>query len=503
MASVLYAGWNGGYVGRAIGDGLVALVGGTAYALPVGCLAVGLLMVARSDLPRFGPFRTGLVVTTLALGLVLGRPHGGYLGRGLEAVFGSLVGSTGTRLLGVFLLLAGGLLVSGASVGAFLRRSGRAVRRAAKARPARRAAPVHPAPHPVGPPLTDLLAHGDTPVNVVEDFPDVVAPSPLLVTEEDEADEERPSLFDVTEERGTSVYTASRPGHAATLEGSAARSQCGQRPHGRGPRPGARQLRGRRARGRRDFRAAGHPVRASARSRDEGGEGRRPQGRPLVRACDDGDSDPGADPRQAGRRGRGAEPRAEPRHPRRRLRRPAGDGEPALRLARQGHLRQRGVDRPGADAAPADRGDDRLGQVRLHQHDPHVDPPACDPRRRPDDPDRPEADRARLLRVDPASADLGRVEPEDRRRRAGERRRRDGAPLRADEHRASAQPAGDEPGAAGPGREAAPVPPRRHRRAGRPDDDLAASRRGRDHPARPEVARRGHPPGAGDAAAIG
>src|SRR6185436_11406063 len=37
MASVLYFGWNGGYVGGAIGDGLVELVGGIAYVLPVAC----------------------------------------------------------------------------------------------------------------------------------------------------------------------------------------------------------------------------------------------------------------------------------------------------------------------------------------------------------------------------------------------------------------------------------------------------------------------------------
>ena len=41
MATVLYAGWNGGYVGRAIGDGLVAVTGGIAYVLPVACVAVG------------------------------------------------------------------------------------------------------------------------------------------------------------------------------------------------------------------------------------------------------------------------------------------------------------------------------------------------------------------------------------------------------------------------------------------------------------------------------
>src|SRR3954469_1597680 len=63
MGTVLYAGWNGGYVGKAIGDGLVTLIGGTAYVLPVVCTAVGSLMVARSDLPRFAPFRTGLALT--------------------------------------------------------------------------------------------------------------------------------------------------------------------------------------------------------------------------------------------------------------------------------------------------------------------------------------------------------------------------------------------------------------------------------------------------------
>ena len=51
----------------------------------------------------------------------------------------------------------------------------------------------------------------------------------------------------------------------------------------------------------------------------------------------------------------------EPRHARRHLRAAAGDGEPGLGLARQGHLRRRGLDRPRAHAAPADRRHDRLG----------------------------------------------------------------------------------------------------------------------------------------------
>ncbi len=207
--TVLYAGWNGGYAGRAMGDGLVSVLGGIAYVLPVACGAVGGLMVARSDLPRFGPFRTGLAVTTLALALVLGRPHGGYIGRGLDAVFGSLIGSTGTRILGGFLLLAGCLLVSGASAGALLRRSGHAFRRAARVRPARRTARADspPAREPVA------VATPVAPVDAVHDFPDVVSPTPLLVAEEPEHDEGRPSLFDVTEDsQDAAVYRLPDPG---------------------------------------------------------------------------------------------------------------------------------------------------------------------------------------------------------------------------------------------------------------------------------------------------
>jgi S-DNA-T family DNA segregation ATPase FtsK/SpoIIIE len=207
MGSVLWVGWNGGYVGRAIGDGLVAFFGGTAYALPVACTAVGALMVAKSDLPRFGPFRTGLGVTAFGLALALGRAHGGYLGRGLEAALGRLIGTTGTHLLGGFLLLAGGLLISGASAGAFLRGSGHAFRRAARSRPARRrAVPVAP-PSPEPEPVPVLRPAHAPPVDGVQEFPDIVAPSPLLVLPDEPEVDEQPSLFDVTESGNEAVYT--------------------------------------------------------------------------------------------------------------------------------------------------------------------------------------------------------------------------------------------------------------------------------------------------------
>jgi DNA segregation ATPase FtsK/SpoIIIE, S-DNA-T family len=213
LGAVLYAGWNGGYVGGAIGDGLDSVVGGIAYVFPVAAVAIGALMVARSDLPQVGPFRTGLVVTTIGLALVLGSAHGGYLGQGLEDGLGRLIGSTGTQILGVFLVLAGVLLVTGASAGAIVRRSGHAVRSAARRPSSRRRRAAEVAPE-AAPAPTITLAPPPAPVDGVEAFPDVVAPSPLLVLDPDPepepepVDESQASLFDVTEtDDDAPVYT--------------------------------------------------------------------------------------------------------------------------------------------------------------------------------------------------------------------------------------------------------------------------------------------------------
>ena len=151
------------------------------------------------------------------------------------------------------------------------------------------------------------------------------------------------------------------PEAVACREGRQRRRECTD---GRAARADTVALRRRRDDRRADRRAARDPVRAAARTRDEGLEGRRPQGRPLVCARDDRDPHSGADSREAGRRGGGAEPLAEARHARRHLRRHAGPGEPALGLARQGHLGKRRLDRPCADAASPHRRHHGLGQVR-------------------------------------------------------------------------------------------------------------------------------------------
>src|SRR6476469_6931987 len=62
LGSVIYAGWNGGYVGGAAADGLDALIGGASWLVPVRFVGLGGLMVARSALIGVRPFRTGLVV---------------------------------------------------------------------------------------------------------------------------------------------------------------------------------------------------------------------------------------------------------------------------------------------------------------------------------------------------------------------------------------------------------------------------------------------------------
>ena len=72
--------------------------------------------------------------------MTLGKDQGGYLGQALGGAVGVAIGATGSTILGVLLLLVGALLLSGASLGAILRRSGHQLHRHVSERRRRSAA---------------------------------------------------------------------------------------------------------------------------------------------------------------------------------------------------------------------------------------------------------------------------------------------------------------------------------------------------------------------------
>jgi S-DNA-T family DNA segregation ATPase FtsK/SpoIIIE len=196
LSTLLYFGWQGGYVGGRVTDGLEALVGAAAYGLPVAFVVLGGLMLARSELVEVGPFRTGVVVFAFGVFTVLGE-HGGYIGDGLTTVFGGLLGGSGQALLGIATLVGGVLLVSGASAGAVLRRSGRVVKRAGTA--ARRS--LEPAPDAAVPPVSHVK-RASPPVDAAHVFPDVIGEPPLLEPDPPEEKPAKESLFEMTKARG-------------------------------------------------------------------------------------------------------------------------------------------------------------------------------------------------------------------------------------------------------------------------------------------------------------
>jgi S-DNA-T family DNA segregation ATPase FtsK/SpoIIIE len=194
LAIPLWLGWDGGIVGTKIVSGLDGLVGSARLGVPPLLLVVGGLLVARSSLVDVRPFRTGLVVVVLGLMTILGEKRGGASGEALQLIFGRLLGETGTAALGLFALVAGGLLLTGASLGAILRRSARAARHAAGRTVEWVRVPLEDEPptQPDAPPVDGELVYPD----IVSETP---APPPVLVHQLADLDEPalpEPSLFD-------------------------------------------------------------------------------------------------------------------------------------------------------------------------------------------------------------------------------------------------------------------------------------------------------------------
>jgi DNA segregation ATPase FtsK/SpoIIIE, S-DNA-T family len=221
LATVLLLGWDGGFVGANVDDGLDAALGVARFVLPPALILLGGLLVARSHLVDVKPFRTGLVVFALGLLTILGNERGGAVGGAVEEILGPLLGSTGTFIVGAFALFAGVLLFTGASVGAILRRSAGAARTTTKAVAARRSASQ---PEPVPEPSEKVrpAQSPPPPVDGETAFPDVVgeggagAASPLvdqLETQPKSAPEpaDEPRLFEAPG-TGDAAYRLPDPG---------------------------------------------------------------------------------------------------------------------------------------------------------------------------------------------------------------------------------------------------------------------------------------------------
>jgi S-DNA-T family DNA segregation ATPase FtsK/SpoIIIE len=138
FACIFYLGWAGGQVGEALADGLRLLFGAVAYAVPVALVAGGAVLIMRPALPSTHPFKAGALC--LAAGLTLGfaagslglgpgdtprdgfldsaylERHGGLSGESLFWASAKLFSDAGSHILFVFLLIAGVLLLTGASI---------------------------------------------------------------------------------------------------------------------------------------------------------------------------------------------------------------------------------------------------------------------------------------------------------------------------------------------------------------------------------------------------
>src|SRR5258708_2561055 len=164
LAAILWFGFNGGPVRDLVHAG----IGAAAYLTPVVLIPLGVLIVAKSALIEVRPFRLGLGVALTGLMLTLGSGHGGLLGDGLESLVAIALGTTGPTILGVLLTIAGVLFLTGASLGAILRRSGHVMHRAHAHVTRERIRP--------GPVSDEYIAH-QPPVHVKHDYPDLVTNS--------------------------------------------------------------------------------------------------------------------------------------------------------------------------------------------------------------------------------------------------------------------------------------------------------------------------------------
>ncbi len=221
LGVVLYLGWDGGRLGSGVNVGLTYLFGKVAYLTPIALAAAAAGLILNPLLPAVRPVRTGSIC--LALGLLLAfaaqtfgigpnhpprselfdaswmREHGGVFGESLYGATSTLFSRAGSHIFAVLLLAIGVLLLSGASIAAFLSGSGQAIKKArtgseemartvARSRAARRGAPAADGGGVVDD-YDDPFATEPDPTSVMDDYPDEEAAEPTVALTADEEDE--------------------------------------------------------------------------------------------------------------------------------------------------------------------------------------------------------------------------------------------------------------------------------------------------------------------------
>ena len=385
LAIPLWLGWDGGYVGDRIDSGLDGLVGDGRVGVPLVLIALGGLMVARAQLVDVRPFRTGLVVLALGVMTILGESRGGATGEALDLIFGRLLGDTGRAVLGVFLVVAGALLVSGASLGALMRHSARAAQKTAVV--ARRSVERVRVPFD-DEPITQPDA---PPVNGAEAYPDVVgespAPPPLLVDQLHDLEPELPARPEPVFDMPSTEHAGYKLPDASVLKRSRTDAKKGQ------PEKAIERTAEALLQALLNFGVEAHLIGQVVGPRVTRYELQLAPGTKVGKVASLKDDLAYALATTEirilapipGKQAVGVEvPNLSPNvvtlgdifdeMP--------GELEPALGLAREGHLRRVRARRPRPDAAHPHRGHDRLGKVGLHQHDALLDPPPRRPRTR-------------------------------------------------------------------------------------------------------------------------